>query len=142
MVFLDGVPEAEAKALTIKMDAKRGKFKQEPLAALLKEIQFELPDADLSLGVGIPQEELMRMLTLEPTKLEPLSEGDAASHSPIVAAPTEQPAMQQGHVSLVQLFYGKDDHVAFLEMAKKIADKHGSKNISETVLAAFKQATA
>lgn len=139
MVFLYDLTEAEAKALTVKMDAKRGKFKQDALALLLKEIQYELPEADqanLSLGVGIPEDELMKMLAFEPEIISPIVDTDA--RAPVVAPPTTTTPMQQGHVTLVQLFFNKEQHAAFVEAAKKIAERSNTKNISETVLAAMK----
>lgn len=137
MVFLYDLSEAEAKALTVKMDAKRGKFKQDALAILLKEIQYELPEADqanLALGMGIPEDELMRMLAFEPEIIQPLAEPE--HRAPIEAAPDASPQMQQGHVTLVQLFFNKEQHTAFMEAANKVAAKAKTKNISETLLAA------
>lgn len=57
MVFLDGVSELEAKALTVKLNQKRGEWDDELLAGLLRELQDSAPpDLDLSLDLGIERE--------------------------------------------------------------------------------------
>ena len=61
MVFLDGLPEVEAKALTVKMNQRRGEWDSEGLAALLRDIQVDLPDAG-ALDFGFPQAELDALL--------------------------------------------------------------------------------
>lgn len=139
MVFLDGYTESQAKALTVKIDAKRGKFRQEPLAKLLQEIQFDIGATDLSLGMGIRQDELMKMLAFTPTVIEPMVSSEA--HAPTVPAPTSAtPMHMQGHVKLVQLFYGDADHAEFTKAIEELAAKHGTKNVSETILAAVRAA--
>lgn len=137
MVFLFNLPEAQAKALTVKMNAKRGKFQDELLAPLLKSIEFELGVPDLSLDIGIQQEELMKLLAFEPEVI-PLGDDE---RPPVEDSPDgPPPQMQQGHVNLVQLFYSKEQHTEFSEAVEKISAKHGSKNISEAVLAAVRVA--
>lgn len=54
MTFVDGLTEAQAKALTVKLDRKRGSFSETALSALLQEIvpQMDRNLAGLSLGFG------------------------------------------------------------------------------------------
>jgi hypothetical protein len=51
MVFLHGLTRAQAMALTVKLDARRGSFQQEPLAALIAEINTGDPMFALSIGI-------------------------------------------------------------------------------------------
>jgi len=152
MVVLKGVSEAQAKALTVKMNAKRGKFQEDLLGQLLKDIQFDLNVGDLPLDVGIPPEEMMRFMAMAPETLEnipgfdsPSDPSNAApengdpSHDAIHAPPATAPQMQQGHVALLQLFYSKEDHAEVLAKVKKLALKYGTKNSSDTILAALRE---
>ncbi len=62
MVFLHGVTEAQAKALTIKLNGKRGEFTEEGLAALVRSIEVDLKVPDLGLDLGIENKILAKML--------------------------------------------------------------------------------
>lgn len=62
MVFLNGVSEAKAKALTVAMNQKRGEFDEAALAELLQSIQLEVPD--LATNVGIGDDELASLLSM------------------------------------------------------------------------------
>lgn len=136
MVFLENLPEAEAKALTVKMDAKRGKFDQDRLGDLLRELQFDITATDMSLGVGIPHEELMAMLAFKADVITPIDDA-AAAYKSIVNAPAEQVlSTQAGHVRSVQLYFNATDFAAFQSAIKQIAAKVGTKDTSMTVLAA------
>lgn len=62
MVFLDGLTRAQAQALTVKLDKKRGKFSETALADLLKEIVPTM-DRDLAgLALGFSDSELAALL--------------------------------------------------------------------------------
>lgn len=60
MVFLDGIAEAEAKALTIKLNQKRGVWDTDALGVLLREIQGA--SADIALEFGFDTIELDALL--------------------------------------------------------------------------------
>ena len=67
MVVLDGLTEGEAKALTIKMNQKRGDWNTDSLAALLKDIAASSEDGLTGVSLGFGEEELMKLLaTPEP----------------------------------------------------------------------------
>ena len=138
MVFLDGLTAVQAKALTVKMNAKRGKFQEDLLAGLLKEIQFELNVPDLPLDLGIPSEEIMRYLSFAPEPVDP-----TVPPAPVQPPPQgPEPAMQHGHVTLVQLFFSKEQHVEFQGLLKEMAEKLNTKNVSDTTLEVFRSARA
>jgi len=73
MVFLDGLTEAEAKALTIKMLARRaggaGAFDMTKLAASIPSIRAELPGPNLALDLGLDPA-FFRRLTEPPLREE------------------------------------------------------------------------
>lgn len=143
MVFLDGLPEHEAKALTIKLNARRGKsFKDEPLAVLLKELQSELIVPDLSMEVGIPTDELMRLMAFDAAEIAlPGASPDAPAPSDrqgVHARPDAPNEIVTSHVAMVQLFFGKDDHAEFLSLVKRIGAHRELKNPSQTCLAVLR----
>lgn len=137
MVFLDGLPETEAKALTVKIDAKRGKFRDEPLGVLLREIQYELKGEDsLSLNLGIPEESLMVLLS-EPEIVLPGAGADGGVGEEPSGAGTGLPTST---VRMVQVFLNPETHAEFSELVRSLASKYGTKNVSDTVLEAIRRA--
>lgn len=60
MVFLSGLSEAKAKALTVGMNHKRGTSDQALLAELLQSIQYEVPD--LPENLGLATDDVMKLL--------------------------------------------------------------------------------
>lgn len=67
MVFLDGITEAQAKALTVKLDQKRGKFDADRLGALLRSIQVDDAQVDdVALDLGFEEDELLGLLADAP----------------------------------------------------------------------------
>ena len=61
MVFMDGLTEPEAKALTIKMNQKRGTWDPELLATVIKELELDLETEDLVLDLGLSGVEMDRL---------------------------------------------------------------------------------
>ncbi len=61
MVFMDGLSKLEAKALTIKMNQKRGDWDPELLAAVVKELELDLDSEDLVLDLGLSSVEMDRL---------------------------------------------------------------------------------
>lgn len=137
MVFLDGLTEAAAKALTVKMNAKRGKFQEEALGVLLRGIQFELGVPDLAIDLGLEQEDVMKFLSFVPDTID--LQGVGGPHEPVQQSPQgPPPPMQQGHITLVQLFYSKEQHQEFLGLLSRLGPVLGQKNTSENVLEALR----
>jgi len=62
MVFLDGLTEREAKALTVKLDQKRGRFADDKLDALLKSIRDDAPIGEMALDLGFEDVDLNERL--------------------------------------------------------------------------------
>lgn len=62
MVFLDGLTEAQAKALTIKMNQKRGDFDSASLAELITELSEGYDDDSMAIDLGFGQAEIDSML--------------------------------------------------------------------------------
>lgn len=66
MVFLDGLTEKQAREMTIKFDAKRGKFDDLRLADLIRSIA-EPGDADLGMRLGFDDVALAALMDVTPT---------------------------------------------------------------------------
>ncbi len=145
MVFLDGLTEAKVKALTVKMNQKRGEFDETALATLLQEIQYDLGVDNLSLDLGIGDEELMKMLATLPTEV-PLDLNTAAAEDTGAAAVMGASAPQQpgnmSQVKMVQLFFTPAQHEEFLKLAKAAGAAVQATNVSELVLEVLRRAAS
>jgi hypothetical protein len=128
MVLLHGLTEAEAKALTIKMNVKRGEANDLELGVLLRDLEASLDSTNLALSLGIEQDDLMQYLA-QPAVVIP---GGGAGDDP--TPPGELPSGSETHVRMVQLFFSKEQHVEFDSLVKKAAIEHGTKDVSATVL--------
>lgn len=73
MVVLDGVTEREARALTVKMNQKRGDWDEDGLGALLKSIRED--DAEQALDLGIERDEIDRLIRHADVDFHPAPEG-------------------------------------------------------------------
>lgn len=92
MVFQDGLSEAQAKALTIKLDAKRGKFGWK-LDGLVQELNVDLGVPDLGMELGFEKTALEDLLaddspdlegaTKAPTKPKGTGEGSAGTRATV-----------------------------------------------------------
>lgn len=144
MVFLDGLTEAQAKALTIKMNQKRGEFDSDELSELLKEIQGELSVEDLGIELGFEDEDVMKLLADNEATVEveagegTAAKAEAASTQSTTVAGDEARA-QDNHVRLVQMFLDKEQHEWLTTKLKELADKYKTSNTTETLLAAVKE---
>lgn len=133
MVFLDKLPESQAKALTVKMNAKRGTFDTDDLGKLLREIQFDLGAENLSLDLGIDDEALMKLLA-EPQ----VPDGPGKPGS----TPGDMPSGMASHVRMVQLFFDEKQHEEFARITKELAARWSKENTTDTVLEAVRRAGA
>lgn len=125
MVVLDGLTETEAKALTIKLDSKRGQFDKKKLGTLVRELEVELPELGLSLGF---EENYLESLLHEP---EPVP----------AAAPVEVVHSENAHTKTVPLYMSHEDYERFMHDAGALG-KEWSSNISDTVLRSIELALA
>lgn len=72
MVFLHGLTEAQAKALTVKMDSKRGRFDEDLLMPLLRDLQPAYLDASsMVLDLGLDIERAVLAFAVSEPLLEP-----------------------------------------------------------------------
>jgi hypothetical protein len=136
MVFLEGVTEAEAKALTIKMNQKRGSFDEDGLGALIRDINASLAVENLALNLGIEEENFMAYLA-EPEVVLPgpeIEEEEAGGPGKTIFPQTD--------VRMVQLFLTAKTHDEFAGYMKKLATVYGTKNVTETTMEAVRRAAA
>lgn len=125
MVYLDGLTEHEAKALTIKADARRGQFDDELLVKLLKELQPDHAAETLSLDLGISDATLAKLLSPEPPK-----QGKGPKTAGLPSGMSDK---------VVQLYFTEANHEAFTKLARELAEKFGTEDTSATVLEALKR---
>jgi len=126
MVFLDGLTEAAAKMLTVKLDAKRGRFDEDALASLLKGVQESLNLETQALDLGIQPDLLSDYLRPD-----------------VVAPPVaEIPSGQTAAVKTVPLYFQPADHEAFTKLVRELSEKYKTKNSTDTVFEAVRRAHA
>ena len=135
MVFLEKMTKAQARALTVKMDQKRGHFNRDKLGLVLREIQYEFAD-DFALNIGIPQEELMPMLA-EPEIVLP---GDDLSPNDNLALPGTGSGLASSSVRAVQLVFNPETLAEFNAGVRKLAAKYKTTSVSDTVLETIRDA--
>lgn len=146
MVVLDGLSEPQAKALTVKLNQKRGDWNQEGLATLLQSIQYEVAGGITGIDMGFTDDEMMKLLATDSVDLaglDPMA-GDEATgdpgelRSPTLPSPSSEPPQQSG-VRMVQLFLDDLTQPMFMEHIKQLAEKWGTKNVTDTTLEAVRR---
>lgn len=144
MVFLDGLTEAQAKALTIKMNQKRGEFEADALGELIRGIQGEFNVEDFGLELGFEDEDFMKLVADVAAPVE-IEAGEGSQHKAEAASTQnttvagDEARAADNHVRLVQLFLDKDQHEWLTAKLKVLAEKYKSSNTTETMLAAVKE---
>lgn len=123
MVFLDGLSEAEATALTIKLGNRRGKPDHTKLAPVVKAIQLKLSSTTLGLDLGFSADQMAKLLAPPPVA----NVGRTVSSNP--------------HTKTVPLFLDPKTYAEFHELVKKLAKKFRTENVTDTVVAAVRAAS-
>ena len=136
-VFINGLTRAQAIALTIKLDKKRGRFDDQALAKALVEVQAQLgAEVDLGLSLGFTDEELMGLLAAPPEVL--LGVGDpeapAAAMGGIVS---ENP-----HVRMVPLYFSAEQFADFDARVRALGEEYGTETVTDTVVEALRKTSA
>lgn len=111
-VVLHGLTEAEAKAFTVKLDGRRGSFEWTRLAALVNDLQL----SDATLELGFSEAQIARLLE---------------------AARPPELTSQNVHAKMVPLFYDEAGFARFNERIAQLAVVYGTRNVTDTVLAAL-----
>jgi len=124
MVFLDGITEAEAKAWTVKLDAKRGRFDDVKMAPLMKEIVVDMDPLLRSLDLGIEEDRLARYLD---------------DREDVVG---ELPSGQKANVKQVKLSFTAERYEAFQKLVREMAGRLKTKTTTDTVLEVARRAGA
>lgn len=143
MVLLDGLTEAKAKALTLSMNNRRGKFDEEGLGKLLREIQFEFPEAALEFGVS--DDALAKLLAAPPVDLGAFATAADGAPDPDAAAPKRAGSnadVAPVNTAMVQLFMSEEHKAAFLVACKALGAAWNLATVTEIVVEAVKRAHA
>lgn len=142
MVFLHGLEEARAKALTVKMNQKRGEFDEEQLGKLVRDIELDLTELgldDLGLDMGFDDDELMRILAEPPLS----SDAEAALVGGATKSSSVSPSgrvISRESIRLFQLLLDDETHAELSQKLQELGDKLGTKDASETVLEVVRRA--
>lgn len=136
-VFLDGLTEAEAKALTVKLDSKRGEFDPLSLGTLIDSIREDYVSDNFYLELGVPEKEAQRLM---------LASKSAEISIPDVEVPEiEEGLAEKGRSASVQVRSMKLDfpverYEQFVEDAKVLALRHGTSSVTDTICRVFRAA--
>ncbi len=137
MVFIHGLTRDQAKGLTIEIDRKRGKFNQEKLGHLVREIQHQFPPETMARDLGFNPEEMMKLLAEPAVNLntgderEPDGEGGGVGGTVVSGNP---------HVKQVPLFFDPKEYDAFQAAVQKLSKRWQQDNITQVVARAVKEA--
>jgi hypothetical protein len=123
VVELHDLTEVQAKALTIKLNAKRGAFDPALLRAMLDGMEVPIDGDEFFLELGIPEIPV---------------DVPAPAREPGFPAVSLDPAKTT--VNLVSVLFQKPEHTEFIALAKRAAAKLQTTDLSQTVLAALRKA--
>jgi hypothetical protein len=147
MVFLNGLTEAEAKKLTVKMNQKRGQWDPTKLEDLLRGLD-QGGEALSAIDLGFGEEELMKMLAVAPMEVSTVGDGE----NPALGEQDEpRQNLHQGsdtpdagvaQTRMVQLYLDSTTQPKFLAECQRLNAAWGTPNVTEAVLAAVAQAVA
>lgn len=134
MVVLDGLKPAEARALTIKLNQKRGRF-NDLLPDVIRSIQRDLPSIDLGLSLGFDPEELYRYLAQPVEKVvgAPVPAANSNETPPTTVS-------RNVSVTMVPLFLSEAEHTEFQSLVRQFGGTFGTDTASETVLEGMRRA--
>jgi len=131
MVFLEGITMAQAKALTIKMNAKRGSFNKDDLGSLLQEIRLETQSDLVAFDLGISDIELSKLLK------EP--EVDMPPEEKLSLPDDARSGIPASSMKSVALLFSQEAHSEFGELVRELAVKFQTKTVAETVLESLRK---
>lgn len=118
-VFLDGLTEAQAKALTIKLDQKRGKFNRLKLSSLVAELVQGTDATALGLDLGIAPAALAALLK---------------PHNILPPEPS-----RNVHTRQVPLYFDQEQAAEFHLLVQELAKKLKTETVTDTVMAALRR---
>jgi ParB-like chromosome segregation protein Spo0J len=117
-VWLDGLTSAQAKALTIGLDQKRGSFNQDRLGELVAELLKGSDVLALSLDLGLRSQDIVNL-----TKPRD------------IPAPVRS---ENVHTKQVPLYFDADQHAEFDRLIGALAPRLKTETVTDTVLAALR----
>jgi hypothetical protein len=138
MVFLHGLTEAQAKALTVKLDNKRGKFNPLKLGTLLHSIEASFDSGIDALSFGFTDDDLAKIMA--PPNVDNLlgPPPGAAGAGGLGGTITSENSL----VKMVPLYFDGPRHETFLAAVKKLSVELKLENISDVVERVVTQAAA
>lgn len=138
MVFLKGLSEAKAKALTVAMNNRRGQFDDAMLSDLVKSLDGALDN--LSLELAISDEDLMKML---PVDVIDHTLGVVDAPRPAVKPQvTTNGNVAESTVRMVSLFLDTNNIDQFTKNVQELSKRYNTKNVTDTVFEALKRQAA
>ncbi len=145
-VLLTGVSEAKAKSLTVALNHRRGESDEAKLKDLLASITDDFGES-LGLDTGVSQDELMKLLAVDPVDLEGATLPTDHDHLPVIPEgpggrgnPETPMPNSAATVRMVQLFLDASNIEEFNEKVAALGAAYGTKTVTDTVLAAVRSA--
>lgn len=118
-VFLDGLNEAQAKALTIKLDQKRGKFNKLKLSTLVAELVKDTDVSALGMDLGIGPSALAALLK---------------PHNIVLPTPS-----RNVHTRQVPLYFDEAQAAEFHLLVQELGKQFKTETVTDTVMAAMRK---
>ena len=136
MVMMDGLTEAEAKKLTVKLNQRRGSWDASKLGEVLRGLGEH--EALSALDLGFSDRQLGQLMTLPKEEVVPLGD-DAVPRAP--DGPGDQGAAPDGPALTlpVKLLLNQQQHTTFMQHVEQLSRAFGLKNVTDTVLEAVRR---
>jgi len=143
MVVLDGLTEVEAKALTVKLDQKRGSWDMDKLKALVQDLAAQSETGLNAASLGFGEEELMKLMPapeeLEAPAVEEIEAPPMSEEEKPEEPKEDKPAPVTSDVRMVQLFLDDASHPLFASRAADLGKLWGTETVTDTVLKAVEK---
>jgi len=130
MVFIDGLTEDEAKAFTVKMDARRGKFNQNLLGELLRSIAPTFEGGLTGLSIGVEDGLLAQLLANAPADLDGVAPGNKQTNPGVLG---DGVTSTNANLRMVPIYFTPEKYEAFAAAVKVLSAKLKVETVSDVV---------
>jgi ParB-like chromosome segregation protein Spo0J len=140
MVVLDGLTEVEAKALTIKMNQRRGDWDPDLLGNLLRDLEDMGAPVD-ALDMGFDNEALAALMAGAAQEVDPMAAPGASLATDAADAGGAAMSSVGQNVKTVQLVFGDAEHGEFVNRVRALQKARGESVAAKVLLDVVRAAT-
>lgn len=132
MVFLNGITEAQARALTVKLAMRRGAPNTEKLQLVVRMLDADqLGTPNLARALGFGEEKLMKLLAAPPAPMRGAAQGGGAAGDGV---PGGKVVSNNPHTKMVPLYFDAETHPKFMQRVQELSKEHGTETVTDTIM--------